>query len=187
LISFFSYKTYKLADEKKYLYFSLGFIFLGTGLILHAIGNLSFYFGIERCMNMQCNLSQQTLFFAHMLHVILMFFAYNILILIYFKVKEKSLVVLAFVEAFMLAMLTFSSYLFDLAGFIFMLFIIYGAYRNYGKNKTRNTLLPLIAFSLIGISHILSIWAYIIPSYLCLFFGYLSFLLIFSKNKRKAK
>jgi hypothetical protein len=101
-------------------------------------------------------------------------------------VKEQTLVVLAFVEAFMIAMLTFDSYLFNLAGFIFMLFIIYGAYRNYEKNKGNNTLLPLIAFSLIGIAHILSIWNYLIPSYLCLFFGYLSFLFIFA-SKRKVR
>jgi cation transport ATPase len=183
-ISFFSYKTYKLTGEKKYAYFSLGFLFLSIGLILHAVGNLSFYLGIEKCMEIRCNPPQQFLFLAHILHLILTFFAYNIIILIYFKVKEKTLIVLAFIEAFLLALLTFNSYFFNVVGFMFMAFIVYGAYRNYVKDKNKNALLALIAFILIALSHVLFIFNSMMTAYLCLFAGFLSFLLIFLKKKK---
>jgi hypothetical protein len=187
LISFFSYKTFKLTKESKYAYFSLGFIFLSIGLILHAIGNLSFYFGIEKCLNATCNISQQTLYFAHLIHIILTFIAYVILILIYFKVKEKVFVALAFIQAFILAVLTFSSYMFNVVGFILSLFIVYGAYRTYKSNKTRNTKLALVAFSLISLSHILFLYGNMIPAYSSLFLGFLSFLFIFKKHGSKKK
>ena len=183
-IAFFSYKTYKLTGEKKYAYFSLGFLFLSLGLILHAIGNLSFYLGIEKCMQLSCNPPQQFLFLAHFIHIILTFFAYNIIILIYFKVKEKTLIVLAFMEAFLLAFLTFDSYLFNVAGLMFMAFIVYGAYRNYAKDKNKNALLALIAFILIALSHALFIINSMVAAYMLLFAGFLSFLLIFIRKRR---
>jgi len=183
-ISFFSYKTFKMTKENKYAYFSLGFILLSLGLILHSIGNMSIYLGIQQCfMKDICTLSQQTFFLAHLLHVILTFFAYTILILIYFRVKEKVFVSFAFVQAFLLALLTYSSYLFNVVGFIFTAFIIYGAYRNCKANKSKNTKLALIAFSLIGLSHLLSLLGNAIPAYVTLFLGYLAFLFIFIKPK----
>ena len=181
-ISFFSYKTYNLTGEKKYAYFSLGFLFLSVGLILHAVGNLSLYLGIEKCLRIGCNPSQQFLYLAHLIHIILTFFAYNIILLIYFKVKEKPLITLAFVEAFLFALITFDSYLFNVVGFVFMAFIVYGAYRNYLKNVNKNALLALIAFILIGMSHVLFIINWMMTAYLFLFAGFLSFLLIFRKK-----
>jgi hypothetical protein len=184
-ISFFSYKTYGLTEEKKYAYFSLGFLFLSIGLILHAVGNLSLYLGIEKCMQFNCNPPQQFLFLAHLAHIILTFFAYNIIILIYFKVKEKTLITLAFMEAFLLALLTFDSYLYNVVGLMFMLFIVYGAYRVYAKDKHKNALLALIAFILIALSHVLFIFNYSITAYLSLFVGFMSFLLIFIRHKNR--
>jgi hypothetical protein len=183
-IAFFSYKTYKLTSEKKYAYFSLGFLFLSIGMILHAIGNLSFYLGIEKCLRVGCNPSQQFLFLAHLIHIILTFFAYNIILLIYFKVKEKPLIVLAFVEAFLFALITFDSYLFNVVGIMLTVFIVYGAYRNYLKNTNKNALLALIAFVLIALSHLLFMLNSMMTAYLFLFMGFLSFLLIFIKKKR---
>jgi hypothetical protein len=187
VISFLSYRAYNILREKKYLYFSIGFFLFCAGLILHAVGNISFYMGIQRCLQAFCSLPQQTLFIAHMIHVILMFAAYTILIMLYFKVREKAIIVFAFVMAFMLAVLTYDSYLFNLAGFIFTLFIVYGAYETYIKNKNKNTMLPFLAFILIGLSHLLFIAGDLIPAYLMLFLGYLSFLLIFVKTRNDSK
>ena len=183
-ISFFSYKAFRLTKEKKHLYFSIGFILLSLGLIMHSVGNLSIYLGIKRClMNTLCSLSQRTLSIAYLSHILLTFLAYVTLILIYFKVKEKAIAVFAFVQAILLATLTYDSDMFNVVGFIFTLFIVYGTYRNYKSNKNINTKLALIAFSLISISHPLFISNNVLSAYVALFLGYLSFLFIFIKRK----
>lgn len=191
LIFFFSYKTYKLTKERKYLYFSLGFILLSLGLVCHSIGNIMAYLGVERCFSgLGCNLPEQSLFLVHFGYVVLTFFAYTGLILIYSKAKDRRLVYFVFLQSFLLAWLTYATYLFNVVGFLFMLFISYATFRRYLSNKNRSTLSIFAAFSLIGLSHILFIFNVRYVGYASLFLGYLTFLSIFkcqnlSKTKNK--
>ncbi len=188
LIFFFSYKTYRLTKERKYLYFSLGFILLSASLIFHAIGNLSIFLGIQRCfLEISCNLSQQFLFFSHFIHVVLTFLAYTGLILIYSRAKDRSLVYFAFVQTLLLAFFTYNSYLFNFVGFIFMLFLSSTSFKNYNSNKNLSTLLAFVAFSFIGLSHALFLFSYMASGYIFLFLGYFAFLLIFKGQILKTK
>jgi hypothetical protein len=168
LIFYYGYKAYKLTQDKKYLYFGLGFlsllgafVVLGITLIIHTGALLFFRF----------NLAQYKDFIdiyhlIYLIDIILVLFAYMIFIIVFLKIQRKDviLMLLLFVVGLAVPSYIWSYTYFNLVSIGLLGFIIYYQGSIYLNKKSVNQFLVLLAFILLAISHIVAIFQQI-PGY----------------------
>lgn len=179
-VSIFSYRALKITHEKNFLLFALGFFMLAIGIIASSIGNIAYYLSIEQCFfSNTCSLWQKFFYIANLSFVALTLYALNLFIFVYSKAKAKVLMILAFIETSAISLLLFKTLWFHLIAAMFLLFLITLSARTYFKKKNSNSLLILIAFVLLGLSHAFFSITSQLFSYLGHASQFLSFLLFF--------
>lgn len=155
-VSVFSYRAYKISKEKNFLLFAAGFFILALGIIARSIGNIAFFENITQCFfSSVCSLLQKSFYAINLIAVAFTLYAYNLFIFVYSKVKARVLMFLAFIETSFIALFLFKTLWFQVVAAVLVLFLIFLAAKAFKKNKSKNSLLVLFAFIVLGISHIL--------------------------------
>lgn len=203
LISFFSYKYYKLNKSKNNLYFSISFLLMSIGLMFKILSNFSIYYITSEVANIgfveityQSLTSVNTLFFIG-------FFLYRLitllgLYLLYLIYSEKESTSTKILILFLLISSTYFTqamyYVFHMTCLILLLLITNRYYLNYLKNKIFSAKLLFISFLMITLSHLLFIFVLPFPliyvfAELIHLFGFIgllmTFILVVKNGKKK--
>lgn len=160
IVCYYGYKAYKVSKDKICLYFSSAFALLGLNLFVFAIlvPALFVYY------NFYSNIDVGRLVYIskalNFIYVFATLMAYTLFVFIYAKIKRKGIKILLTLLVLSLAIhsfITISSLSFNLVAILLLSFILIYVTRNYLKKKTLNSLLVLLTFGLIQISHLLFI------------------------------
>lgn len=158
LIFYYGYKAYKLTNEKKYLYFGLGFlsllgafIILGLTLIIHTGALLFFNFDLTQYRDL-VNIYH----LVYLLNIILVLFAYMIFIITFLKIQRKDVVLMLmlFIVALAFPSYYWSYTYFNLVSIGLLGFVIYYQGSVYSHKKSINQFLVLLAFIFLAVSHV---------------------------------
>ena len=155
-ISFLGYKAYKLLKDKKYLNFSISFLFITLSFIVFMLTNLLVYINLGAGAVKILNIINWG-FISYALLTVAGFF---LLVLLTFKIRNIkfiSLLSLAIIAALIFSdfIMTFIQ-MFHIILFALTLALSFHYYKNCTEKKTTNSKLVFSAFSLIMISHIFS-------------------------------
>lgn len=167
IISYSSYKIYKLINHTNYKLFSMAFLSMSISFIFKILSNLTILYRVRIEQSNSVIIAVSQLQYMQLINFIsfIMYKAFNILgFLILFLIlsrtykKEK---VILYVYLCILAIL-FSIY-FNFVFYITIAFLLIlltlHFYDNYNEKKSANTLLVFIAFLMMLISHIIFIFS----------------------------
>jgi hypothetical protein len=151
-IAALSYKSYKLAGEKKYSYFSISFLLISLAFAFYSLINALLTTHISTTLtNLLSGFD-----YGFLIHMMLTFLAYTLLIIVTLKVEERKTGLLIFSLMMLLALFSYQYYIkFHLVSFILLFFLAYQFYTNYKEKKSANSFLVFISFYLLACSEIL--------------------------------
>lgn len=191
----YGYKAFKLTRQKKYFYFFLGFLVIALDFIIHSVTNTYIYYHIMRFnyCSLSCHLDTMLHLFSGcmLVYAIMNLFAYFLLSLMYVKFKNKTKILFILFAIFS-GILFFKQYLYNVFALMFLLPVIYYAYKNYKLSKNLNSKLVVMAFSFIALAHVFFlvemkyIYFYVVGM-LSLFTGYLMLLYLLRLVKKNDK
>lgn len=157
-ISYFGWKAYSLFKDKRFLYFFIGFAFIGLNLLAHSILNIAINFDFLDFILKNKNAFILSLFFFYYLFILAILLAYASFIIMYSKLDKAAIIILIYVLTLTVGTFYFTSYpKFNIAASVLLAFVVYYTGRNYVQQKTTNSLLVFSAFVLILLSHLLVI------------------------------
>ena len=124
IIAAFSYKAYKLMQERKYKYFCAGFFMMSAGFFVISLSNLliytRFYDGIVTRLA-EFNLAN----LFYMVHIFLMLLSYMLLLVIAMKLQQRRLIALLFAFILLFTVFSYQYYLkFHIISFMLLVFIL---------------------------------------------------------------
>src|SRR3989338_1915437 len=153
----YGYKAYKLTKQKKFLYFFLGFLIIALDFFIHSIINAYVYYNIIKFnyCSLSCQLGSIKYLFYNCLifYSIMHLFAYFLLSSMYIKFKNK-FKIMFLLFTFFAIILYFRPYLFNIFAILFLIPIVYYAYKNYYNNNNLKSKLVFMAFTSIILAHI---------------------------------
>jgi hypothetical protein len=148
-ISLLGYKAYKLIKEKKYLNFSIAFLFIMLSFVVLALTNILVYLNLDEAVNKIFAIINWG-FIAYAVFTIAGFF---LLVVLTFKVKDiKIISILSLGIVVALIFLPFVK-IFHIILLILALLLSYYFYKNCREKKTANSKLVFCAFIAMMISH----------------------------------
>ena len=154
-ISLLGYKAYKLIKEKKYLNFSIAFLFIMLSFVVLALTNILVYLNLDEAVNKIFAIINWG-FIAYAVFTIAGFF---LLVVLTFKVKDIKIIsilslgiVVALIFLPSLIFLPFVK-IFHIILLILALLLSYYFYKNCREKKTANSKLVFCAFIAMMISH----------------------------------
>jgi hypothetical protein len=184
LIAFYSYKVYKIAQDKKYLLFSASFLFMSVGFFLTLFSNFVFIY-----LDVLLPYIQMIpgLRFGHfylgslIISSFLMLSSYILLSAVVLNIRNKFSIALMLIIALLTSFIIIKTRNFNY--FYFFSFVLLSAsivpamYENYKKLKTTTSFLVYLGFTSLGIAHFFLLvaliygaaWFYIIGQLLILF------------------
>ncbi len=146
LIAAMSYKAYKLTEEKKYFYFSISFLLMSLAFLCYSIINLLLTMHISDALTI--GLSRFD--YAFLVHMLLIFTAYTLLLIVTLKIEQKKIIVLLFSLMLLFTLFAYQYYIkFHIISFILLFFLGHQFYTNYLEKKNRNAKLVFISFYLL--------------------------------------
>ena len=163
LIFYFSYKTYKLTSQKKYLIFSISFLLIAISFFFKIISNMIIYskelqsnmIGMFTLYFYTINRYEWFNFLSIFLYRFLMLIAFMIILLLCIKIKDKKLIAILIYFIIISTLFSSSSYfIFNLTLAIVLGFISYFYYHNYLNRKSKNSMIVAFSFIFIFISQL---------------------------------
>ncbi len=200
IISYYSYRVYKIIKENHYLYFSFSFLSVGVSFIFKIFSNLTIVHKIvvENANFVFTLWSQYKYinlinFFSFIFYKSFHLIGFLILFLLITKTEKKENIALFLYLSFITVLSSiFFNFIFHLTLVIILLFLTFYFYENHLKIKSKNSLLVFIAFLIMLTSHLFFIFSdfnslfYLIGEILLLI-GFLCLLLNQINLKGKAK
>lgn len=181
LIAGYSWRAYKLSEETKFLYFSGAFLLVSISFLARIITSGAVYYeGVRVAAEMVLGsavgpqkeyaiLFYRTGFFVEMASLLggwlLIFFVSQ-------KGRERlkkyyelsQIMLFVYLVLLISVIANFKYVVFYLTGVVLLGLIVLNYYKNYLNNKNENTLLVMLAFFLILISHLLFVFLFALPS-----------------------
>ncbi len=155
-ISYFGWRSYALLKDKRFLYFFIGFAFIGLNLLAHSVLNLLINFNVLDFFLANKNAFIAIMFVVYYLFILAILLAYSSFIIMYSKLEQKAVILLIFALTLIVGTFYFTSYpRFNIVAALLLAFVVYYTGKNYFQQKTTNSLLVVSAFVLILLSHLL--------------------------------
>lgn len=163
IICGFSYKAYRLLQERKYKYFAAGFFMIAGGFFVLSLSNLliytQFYDGIVTRLG---ELNLANLFY--MGHIFLLLFGYMLLLVVAMKLQQRRLTALLFAFILMFTVFSYQYYLkFHMISFMLLAFMTWQFYDNYKEKKNLNSGLVFSTFYMLAFAEIFLLAIIFIP------------------------
>lgn len=154
IIAAFSYKAYKLMQERKYKYFCAGFFMMSAGFFVISLSNLliytRFYDGIVTRLA-EFNLAN----LFYMVHIFLMLLSYMLLLVIAMKLQQRRLIALLFAFILLFTVFSYQYYLkFHIISFMLLAFMAWQFYDNYKEKKNLNSGLVFSSFYMLAFAEL---------------------------------
>ena len=151
LIAAMSYKAYKLTEDKKYSYFSTAFGLMSLGFLVYSLTNLALTTHLSNTLS-----NVLTEFdFAFLLHMILIFAAYTLLLVVTLKIEQKKVIILLFSLMLLFTIFAYQYYLkFHIISFLLLFFLGHQFYTNYLEKKNKNAKLVFVSFYLLACAQV---------------------------------
>jgi hypothetical protein len=162
VIAWYGYKIYKLSSQKKYKYFSIGFLLIGISYIFEALSEIAVYNKYVAQKIVGPFLISRTVIepitwihtYSTTIFRLLLLFAFMILVLVTLDIKNKPTIILL---TYFILLVTFVSMYAHMLFYITLLFLIglllVHYYHNYIKLKTCQSMFVAIAFLTIFVSN----------------------------------
>lgn len=151
LIAAMSYKAYKLTEEKKYSYFSTAFALMSLSFAVYSFLNIALTMHLSDTLN-----SILTEFdYGFLLHMVFMFAALTLLLVVTLKIEQKKVVMLLFALMLLLAVFSYQYYIkFHLISFLLLFILGHQFYTNYLEKKNFNAKLVFVSFYLLACAQV---------------------------------
>ena len=199
-ISYYSYKIYKIIDEKNYKFLSLGFLLIGVSFIFKILSNLTIMYrvAIERANFIyviwtQFQYAEMIQFFSFIFFKTFHLIGFLILFLIVSKTDKKEKVLLFLYLSIIVVLFSiYFNFVFHMTLIFLIMSLTMHFYENYKKIKSKNSLLVFTAFLIMLLSHVLFVISDFNPLFylvgeMGLLVGFLCLLTnqIYLRNKQK--
>jgi hypothetical protein len=166
VIGFYSWRLYKLSQEKKYKYFNMTFIMLGIALLAKSVTNWIIYREWVEHELYVGKIIQLYLFYTagYLLFVLLSLAAYMLLLLLLWDINDKKAVSLFFI--FIIFMTFFANHIFSSFNFVSFVLLSYltwefwkNAYRRPARTKAKpaTARMVFISFLILTLSQLVFI------------------------------
>ncbi|MDP3728377.1 MAG: hypothetical protein Q8R18_02880 [bacterium] len=151
LIAAMSYKAYKMTDEKKYYYFSAAFVLMSISFLIYSLVNLALTMHISNTLNnILTNFD-----YGFLLHMLFMFAALTLLLVVTLKIEQKKVIILLFTLMLLFTVFSYQYYIkFHIVSFLLLFFLGHQFYTNYLEKKNFNAKLVFISFYLLACAQI---------------------------------
>jgi hypothetical protein len=183
LVSYFSFKAYKMSSKKNLLYLFLSFLILGFGFLSLTIPSIYVYTTQEMKIQYPISINQIN-YMGFNIYYLTSFIAYLFLVITYFSGKVKNKFLVLFVPLWYA-----DSVQFHVISLLLLLLILIQSISNSIKKKRLNSYLVTFSFLCLSIFHLLWIFVsfnvmiYLIAN-LILIAGFLSFLYMLIRVNR---
>lgn len=164
LIAGFSYKAYMLAKDRKYRYFSFGFLSLALGYAAISFSNLLVFLGVYDGVISRLNeLNVANLLYLG--HIFFIIVGYMLLLAVAMKLQQRKLIALLFALVLLLVAFAYQYYIkFHMISFLLLAFMAWQFYENYREKRTANAGLVFSSFYLLAFAELFLIaMVYITP------------------------
>ena len=200
LISFFSFRCYKMQKNKNHIYLSLSFLIIAISFLFKILMNFTVYYhvfetktvGFATFTYQTMRASDAFFFFGYLFYRLLTLLGLYLFYSLYQKQSNLNFVLVSF----LVVMLTYYSqaayYIFYLTCFVMLTLITISLISSYKKNKFKMTKMFALSFGVIALSQILFILVFFKVHYyaageIIQLIGYLLLLLSFIMVLRDAK
>jgi hypothetical protein len=160
LVSFISYKVYKLTGRNELKLFSFAFLSFALAYILQLILGIVLKYKLETVVRAKFRTAVPFITASTFSHEIL--FSIGLILLIYMTCKTKSKQLLGLLFGLVLIPIVFnpiSIHVFHVITSFMLMFIVWFYYKNYRQHKNLKTKLVLIAFMFLFISNLTFVFA----------------------------
>jgi hypothetical protein len=160
LVSFISYKFYKLTGRKELKLFSFAFISFAFAYILQLILGFVLKYKLENIVRAKLRTAVPFITASTFSHEIL--FSIGLILLVYMTCKSKSKYIFGLLLGLVLIPIVFnpmSIHIFHIIASFILIFIVLFYYKNYRQHKNLKTELVLIAFVFLLISNFTFVFA----------------------------
>ncbi|MFH1455553.1 MAG: hypothetical protein ABIF40_01235 [archaeon] len=179
LIAMLSLKAFKLSTDKKYYYFSFSFFLISLAYFLTGVSKFAM---LTHVLNQLTAILQQ-FDFIFFLHVLLIIFAYMILLIITLKInRNKKAIGLLFGVSLLFVAFSYQYFLkFHLVLLLLLFFLALKYFENAADKKTINSGLVFTAFYFLMIGQVFALCVILMPGLVILgeLFQLLGFLMLF--------
>jgi len=199
IIAIYSHKIFRIIKEKRFLHFSLAFMFISAAFFVRVVSYaLNFFIkppaSIYATQDVVRHIAGMSIFriLGIFIPIILMLAAFMVLIVISTKTKDKKLVSLLFILSFISSFLGvfLHQFWYYLVAFVLLVYVCHSFFMNYKNKKRTTSLIVFVSFSIFAFSQLMfalsafNITCYVLAeiiqlvSFLMLLIG---FILIFKK------
>jgi hypothetical protein len=171
IISYQSYRIYKLIKENNFKYFSIAFLLIAISFVFKILSNLTIIHQVQittpnlgTFVFTQLQNLQLFNFFSFIIYKITHLVGFLTLFFIATQTKNKEKIFLFIYLSILVVLFSvYFNFIFDLTLVFILLFLTAYFYKNYKENKSRNAFLVFIGFLAILISHLLFIFSGLHP------------------------
>lgn len=192
IICGFSYKAYRLLQERKYKYFSAGFLMISAGFFILSLSNLLLYTGVyDGIVTRLGGLNLANLLYLG--HIFLLLLGYMLLLVVAMKLQQRRLTALLFAFIILFTAFSFQYYLkFHMIAFMLLAFMTWQFYDNYKEKKSLNSGLVFSTFYMLAFAEIFLLAMIFMPilyvvGHILQLIGYSLLLLMFIRVHRGTK
>jgi len=167
LISYFSYKTYRYASQKKYLYFAASFFLVAMAFVAKILATIPVYskklsvetVGLVTVTSQVIDKVKWINALGISVARLVMLFAFLLLVLVSLKIRDKKVIVLFGYFLIISTALVSASYIVFHVTLFLMLGILFLSYRrNYLKVKSLNSGMVMYSFLMLFVSQVFFIF-----------------------------
>ena len=151
LIAALSYKAYKVTQEKKYSYFSTAFGLMSLAFLMYSLTTLALTTHVSEILN-----NMLTQFdFAFLMHMMFIFAAYTLLLVVTLKIEQKKVIILLFSLMTLFTIFSYQYYIkFHIISFLLLFFLGHQFFTNYLEKKNKNAKLVFVSFYLLACAQV---------------------------------
>ncbi len=154
LIAGFSYKAYMLSKERKYKYFSFGFLSLALGYATISLSNLLVFLGMYDGVISRMN-ELNTANILYLGHIFFILVGFMLLLAVAMKLQQRKLIALLFALVLLLVAFAYQYYIkFHIISFLLLAFMAWQFYENYREKRTMNAGLVFTSFYLLAFAEL---------------------------------
>ncbi len=187
MVAKYGYRAFKIARDRRFLYFSGAFILLSIGLLIFAFLIPGLFIYYKYFVNVDIGMLMNASHILNFVYIFVILMAYMLFVFVYSDVKKLQIITLvsALVFALVIYSFIFSSFIgLNVISLLLLVFILFYVGKNCKIRKNLNSRLVLIMFILIAIAHIAFIFGpknnnYYIVGHFTQLIGYFGLLILF--------
>ncbi len=183
--AFYAYKVYAITGKKQHFYLFMGFTVLSIAFLSLAMTSTYVSFRMADPGFMVQDQTFDIIDFGFFLYYAISLIAYGFLVSMYLPEKKQNKPMFAFLPWWFI----FFPF-FHLVSVLMLAFVVFRSFINWHETRTRSGFAVFVAFSGIGLFHLLSFFTFLYAMFyilasLCLIVGSLSLLVVLFKVSRR--